>query len=445
MRSFITILVLVLGFSNYVSGADYKSSRSGDWNDPATWNGTGIPQSGDNFVIEQNHKVVVAKGTPPITVSFKEGTVKKGGVLEIDYSANGNKQVNMAIDSGGSLTVDGGIFINLGNPDGEKNPGALNKIYTDVPENSKNASVLFTQLAKGKFRYVSFESLGQNAPQKYGVSVYSCGGSEKEPALEMDRCVISGGYYGLGVFMSNHVRVSNCLFQECTYNIFLHDAANLEISDCTLKNATAHIFASGSQLGVGDSTIKNCVFEKAAAYALFIAHDFSNTVISDAKFINNALDICHASSARVELRNSEFKTCAIDNPTKGGVISKSHGGNDGEDIYIIGTYYIPKGVPVIWGGGQPFWKEGKPHSGVNVKFSPVGSKLVIPNGASLSVVGTPEKRSRMDIEKGSRTWTLSKIGYMKASYTDIANCILDPAGQIETENSTITEGETTDE
>ncbi|MFH0797288.1 MAG: right-handed parallel beta-helix repeat-containing protein [Candidatus Omnitrophota bacterium] len=445
MRRTIMVLMFIAGFGGYLSGADYASSRGGDWNDPATWNDIGVPRSGDNLVIEEGHKITVAKGAAPINISFKEGTIKKGGILEIDYSSNGNKQVNIAIDAGGGLSVDGGVFVNRGNPDGEKNPGALNRIYTDMPKPGKNAYILLSQSAKGKFYCVSFESLGKDAPQKYGVSAYYCGESVNVPALEMDYCTISKGYYGLGLFMSNDIRVRNCLFQDCTYNIFLHDVSRMEISDCTLKNATAHIFASGSQLGLSDSTVKNCVFEKAAAYAIFVAHDLSDSAFSDAKFLNNAIDIYLASKSIMELRNSDFKNCVVDDPANGGVISESHGGKDSDVIYIIGTYYIPKGGPVVWGGGQPFWKGGKPHSSVNVKFSPIGSSLVVPDGASLSVTGTPEKRSRMDIEKGNRTWTFSKTGSLKLNYTDITNFILNPATRIEAENSTIAESKPADD
>ena len=53
------IFIIYLIFTNSVSAATRKSTGSGDWNNPATWNASGVPACGDSVVIQVGHIISV--------------------------------------------------------------------------------------------------------------------------------------------------------------------------------------------------------------------------------------------------------------------------------------------------------------------------------------------------------------------------------------------------
>ena len=84
--------------------ANYTSTQSGNFNDPATWGGSGYPsQTGDTFTVSAGHTVTV---TDVHTAELGASTIN--GILNFSPTANtelrfGN--VNLTINNGGELRI----------------------------------------------------------------------------------------------------------------------------------------------------------------------------------------------------------------------------------------------------------------------------------------------------------------------------------------------------
>ena len=97
--------------SQRVQAASYSSTQSGDWGDPATWGGAGVPTTGDDVTINNPHTVNVSgpQSASNLTVNFG-GTVSisTGSVLTI---SNGTINNNGVI-SGAFLRTQGSVTFN---------------------------------------------------------------------------------------------------------------------------------------------------------------------------------------------------------------------------------------------------------------------------------------------------------------------------------------------
>ena len=114
--------------------AAVTSGQSGDWNNPATWGGTGadaIPKSSDDVTLSTGHVVILSTGGlanfGTLAINGKlllkgnlgslgggEVTIENGGILE---QAN-TVQQDLSAGSVGLLTIkNGGILTHAGNTD----------------------------------------------------------------------------------------------------------------------------------------------------------------------------------------------------------------------------------------------------------------------------------------------------------------------------------------
>ena len=79
--------------------ANFTSTQSGDWNDPATWGGVGVPDMGiDDAVINAGHEVVVPSGEYVSVFDGHAIVVMENAALRIE----------------GGMDVGDGVFIVLG-------------------------------------------------------------------------------------------------------------------------------------------------------------------------------------------------------------------------------------------------------------------------------------------------------------------------------------------
>jgi hypothetical protein len=61
-RIFLLISMLMIGFTSLpqISAADFTAVQAGNWDDPATWGGVGVPTSADNVTINVGQNVHVS-------------------------------------------------------------------------------------------------------------------------------------------------------------------------------------------------------------------------------------------------------------------------------------------------------------------------------------------------------------------------------------------------
>jgi hypothetical protein len=101
MKKIYTLLILTSCFF-HLSAATYTSINNGQWNNPLSWNPTGIPDVGDDVIIASGHTITVSSSH--ITNSL---TVNQGGTLTM--------QINRQLTIFGDLTVNGYFTMNDGN------------------------------------------------------------------------------------------------------------------------------------------------------------------------------------------------------------------------------------------------------------------------------------------------------------------------------------------
>jgi hypothetical protein len=129
-------------FAQVVFATSYTSSRSGDFNSPATWGGHGYPQSGDTWMISSFTSVtcsgICQSGTAAPGSCTADGTVSAGGTL--------------TIAPGATLTHSGGINV--------QHSGTIN-VYGNM---SSGAGTLVMAPGSGAVCSLAFVHVSQGAP-----------------------------------------------------------------------------------------------------------------------------------------------------------------------------------------------------------------------------------------------------------------------------------------
>jgi hypothetical protein len=99
----IKLVCIVLLFGNLIhvyGQSTYTSVQSGNWNDDATWSGTGTPQAGDNVTIAGEHKITVTANATCASITFQGLAAANSLAAEIIV----NNTFTLAVSA--SITVD---------------------------------------------------------------------------------------------------------------------------------------------------------------------------------------------------------------------------------------------------------------------------------------------------------------------------------------------------
>ncbi|HEX2935822.1 MAG TPA: HYR domain-containing protein, partial [Bacteroidales bacterium] len=119
------VVVLMLWVWGNGFAATYTSEQTGNWNDDATWSGTGIPGAGDNVIIISPHTITVNINNATcrnITVDFGGDLILTGNSTTTNINITGNLFVNGTFRDinqdginifGGTITIDAAATFDL--------------------------------------------------------------------------------------------------------------------------------------------------------------------------------------------------------------------------------------------------------------------------------------------------------------------------------------------
>ncbi|HWE52006.1 MAG TPA: hypothetical protein VG273_19595 [Bryobacteraceae bacterium] len=199
--------LLFLSIPALCCAATFTASKSGNWNDPLTWGGAGVPGFGDTFVNNQYAVTVPVSTTANLgTVNSVSGTLGDGthtaslivnGTLNMrgrtqlfgpSYSCNGNYAV-FQMGTGATLNLDenGGSApsgFELSSSSASPcsvfrfgNPGDTCTWGTATPTCPTNVNSVNNGSANGVLLLDSLSGYGASITTWYGVAVNNCGSS----------------------------------------------------------------------------------------------------------------------------------------------------------------------------------------------------------------------------------------------------------------------------
>ena len=308
MKRFL-LLIFVISFTNLFA-TTYTSITNGDWLTYSTWSPAGIPQAGDDVII--NHTVTIANDWQ-CTATI---TINQGGVLQEDQSGrtfliqSGGNLINNGTFNYSKLIIYSGTFTNNGTS------YIYNYIYSDFTVNNYG-NIMQVDSFYTSGTYTNYANSTIESDSIYNDGIFINGGTVTVTEMFNDSAYTNNGTFNFNRYYNNDYFVNNGTINstfDATNAGYWYNANNATIDlnhnftngDTSNTYHTA-VFVNNGNFNIGDSW-HNADTTKGASTGSFIVQNGSyNTGVMIGSF-----DFCDQTPITTTTPFIDYNTGTID-------------------------------------------------------------------------------------------------------------------------------------